>query len=75
VRLISLIGAGDTIVAEIESNLGTRSGVCYANQYRMPFHFRDGKIVEIVEYCDTDLEESARDRYGDALTEYVASNG
>jgi hypothetical protein len=33
------------------------------------------KIVEIVEYFDTDLEERALGRYDDALAEYVASNG
>jgi uncharacterized protein len=42
-RLISLIGGGDTVFAEIKGDVGTKSGVRYDNQYCMLFHFRDGK--------------------------------
>ena len=69
-RLINLLGEGDTIVAEIEGDAETKSGVRYNNQYCMLFHFRDGKIIEIVEYCDTDLEERALGPYDRAMEEY-----
>ncbi len=69
-RLINLLGEGDTVVAEIEGDVETKSGVRYDNQYCMLFRFRDAKIIEIVEYCDTDLEERALGPYGRALEEY-----
>lgn len=69
-RIINLLGEGDTVVAEIEGDVQTKSGVRYNNQYCMLFRFRDGKIIEIVEYCDTDLEERALGPYDRALAEY-----
>jgi uncharacterized protein len=71
-RLINLIAEGNTVVAELEGDVETKAGVRYDNQYCMLFHFCDGKISEIVEYCDTDLEERALGKYEDALAEYEA---
>jgi uncharacterized protein len=69
-RLINLVAEGDIVVAEIEGDVETKSGVRYDNQYCMLFHFRNGKIREVVEYCDTDLEERALGRYDDAVAAY-----
>lgn len=66
-RMISLVGEGDTVVAEIEGNVETKSGERYDNQYCMIFRFRDSRIVEVVEYCDTDLEERVLGPYSEAL--------
>jgi ketosteroid isomerase-like protein len=40
-----------------------KSGERYDNHYCFIFHFRDGKIAEVVEYCDTDLEERVLGNY------------
>lgn len=69
-RLINILGEGDMIVAEVEGDVQTKSGIRYDNQYCMLFRFREGKIVEIVEYCDTDLEERALGPYAKAKEEY-----
>ena len=69
-RLINLFGEGEIVIAEVEGDVETKSGVRYNNQYCMLFHFRDGKIIEIVEYCDTDLEERALGPYPRAVAEF-----
>ena len=71
-RAINLVAEGDTVVAEIEGRVTTHAGGIYDNQYCILFHFRDGMIVEVVEYCDTDLEERVLGSYPAALAAFRA---
>jgi len=50
-----LIAEGDHVVVQARGNNVTRGGVPYANSYCNIFTLRDGKIVELVEYMDSDL--------------------
>jgi ketosteroid isomerase-like protein len=49
------IADGDQVVVEARGNNVTRAGVPYRNSYCMIYTVRDGKLVEMVEYMDTDL--------------------
>ncbi len=49
------IGEGDTIAVEGRNHSVTTQGEPYANRYCWIFRFRDGRVYEIIEYCDTDL--------------------
>jgi len=66
-RVVNLVAEGDQVVAEVRGDVVTKRGERYDNAYCFVFRFRDGKIVEVVEYCDTDLEERVLGRYEDAL--------
>jgi hypothetical protein len=68
-RALSIIGEGDTVVAEVQGRVTTKSGQLYDNRYCFVFRFRDGKIVEVVEYADTDLEERVLGPYSSALAQ------
>ena len=65
-RLVSMIAEGDTVVAEVKGDVTTHEGERYANDYCFIFRFRDGKIIEVVEYGDTALEERVLGSYGAA---------
>ncbi len=69
-RAINLIADGDQVVAEVRGKVLTKSGQRYDNEYCFIFRFRDGKIAEIVEYCDTDLEVRVLGPYDDAVAAY-----
>lgn len=64
-RAINIIGEGDIVVAEVRGDVETKRGERYDNHYCFIFRFRDGRIAEVVEYCDTDLEERVLGRYED----------
>jgi hypothetical protein len=49
------IGEDDLVAVEGRNRSVTHDGTAYANRYCWVFTFRDGKVAEIVEYCDTDL--------------------
>ncbi|MFC3711703.1 nuclear transport factor 2 family protein [Sphingoaurantiacus capsulatus] len=66
-QLVSLIGEGDTVVAEVKGDVTTIDGARYANDYCFIFRFRDGKITEVVEYGDTALEDRVLGSYEDAV--------
>ena len=66
-RAINLVAEGDHVVAGVRGDVETKSGQRYNNEYSFLFRFRDGKIAEIVEYCDTDLEERVLGSYEDAV--------
>ena len=66
-RAVNLVSEGDHVVAEVRGEVATKRGERYDNEYCFVFRFRDGKIAELVEYCDTDLVERALGRYEDAL--------
>jgi len=48
-----IIDAGDDIIVEFISDQTTRVGKPYSNRYCMILHMEEGKIVDLVEYCDT----------------------
>ena len=72
-RAINLIADGDQVVAEVRGDVMTKSGQRYDNQYCLIFRFRDGKIAEIIEYCDTDLLTRVLGPYEDAVATFKAS--
>ena len=52
-----LVDGGDVIVLQARGSNLTRDGQRYDNDYVFMIHFRDGKIAQYEEYCDTDLIE------------------
>lgn len=74
-RAINLIAEGDTVVAEVRGEVMTKSGQRYDNEYCFLFRFAAGKIIEIVEYCDTDLEERVLGNYQTVLAAHRAAVG
>ena len=53
------IAEGDLVAVECHGQNTTRSGKPYNNRYCWVCRFRDGKMVELVEYMDTELVRSA----------------
>lgn len=51
-RIINMIGDGDSVAAEARSQATTHSGKIYANEYAFIFKIRDGKIASVREYTD-----------------------
>lgn len=72
-KVINLVAEGDTVVAEVRGDVQTKAGKRYNNEYCFLFKFRGDKIAEIVEYCDTDLEERVLGRYEDAVRQMDAA--
>lgn len=72
-RAINLIAEGDQVVAEVRGSVLTKAGQRYDNEYCFIFRFRDGKIAEVVEYCDTDLEVRVLGPYEAAVAAYRAN--
>ena len=54
-RAIRLIAEGDRVVIESRGDVITKSGNPYRNTYCNVFRLKEGKVVEITEYCDTEL--------------------
>jgi ketosteroid isomerase-like protein len=48
---------GDHVVVESVGEMQTKAGAPYNNEYCLIYRLRDGKIVEIREYCDSALCE------------------
>ena len=69
-RPISILADGDTVIAEIEGTVMLKTGDLYDNQYCMLFKFRQVLIIEVMEYCDTDLEERVLGPYQQALNAF-----
>lgn len=67
-RAVTLVAEDDRVVAEVRGKVLTKTGQRYDNDYCFVFHFREGKIAEIVEYCDTDLCVRALGSYDDAVS-------
>lgn len=65
-KAVNIIGEGDFVVAEVQGDVMTKDGGHYNNEYCFVFHFRGDKIAEVVEYCDTDLEERVLGSYDEA---------
>jgi ketosteroid isomerase-like protein len=72
-KVINLVAEGDTVVAEVRGDVQTKAGKRYNNEYCFLFKFRGDKITEIVEYCDTDLEERVLGPYEDAVRQIEAA--
>ena len=51
----SMIAEGDRVAVEAESFATHVSGTPYNNKYLFLMRFRDGKLIEMVEYLDTEL--------------------
>jgi ketosteroid isomerase-like protein len=51
------IADGDHVVVESVGEMQTRAGVPYRNEYCLIYRLREGKIVEMTEYCDSALCE------------------
>lgn len=57
VRATRFVGHEDVIAVEGENHSMTARGERYPNRYCWVFTFREGEVVNIVEYCDTALVE------------------
>jgi ketosteroid isomerase-like protein len=51
------IADGDHVVVESVGEMRTKAGVRYSNEYCLIYRLSEGKIVEMTEYCDSDLCE------------------
>ena len=51
------IADGDHVVVESVGDMRNKAGVPYNNEYCLIYRLREGKIVEITEYCDSILCE------------------
>jgi ketosteroid isomerase-like protein len=57
------IADGDHVVMEGVGEMRTKAGVPYNNDYCLIYRLKDGKIVEIREYCDSALTEKILGKY------------
>jgi len=57
------IAEGDHVVMEAVGDMRTKAGVPYNNEYCLIYRLKDGKIVEIREYCDSTLTEAVLGPY------------
>lgn len=51
----SMIAEGDRVAVEAESFATHVSGKPYNNKYLFLMRYRDGKLIEMIEYLDTEL--------------------
>ncbi len=65
VTVNELIGEGERVVALGRGKAMTIHGLAYDNDYAFVFRVRDGRIVEVLEFLDTALVETAA--YGRTL--------
>jgi ketosteroid isomerase-like protein len=49
-----MVGEGDKVAVEATSEGKHISGRTYTNQYHFLFEFRDGKLLRLKEYMDTE---------------------
>jgi ketosteroid isomerase-like protein len=54
---LRFIADDDHVVVEARGDMETKAGVRYDNEYCLIYRLKDGKIVEIREYCDSALTE------------------
>jgi uncharacterized protein len=54
---------GDHVMVEGVGEMKTKAGVPYNNDYCLIYRLKDGKIVEIREYCDSALTEKILGKY------------
>ena len=58
-KVTRLIAENDFVVAECRGQVTTKRGKPYNNTYCWVCRFSDGKLVELIEYMDTDLVNTA----------------
>lgn len=54
---LNFVAEGDQVVVEARGDMTTRDGQKYDNEYCLIYRFEGGKIVEMREYCDSQLCE------------------
>lgn len=59
----NIVAEGDYVVVEAVGEMQTKAGVPYNNDYCLIYRLKDGKIVEIREYCDSALTEKVLGKY------------
>jgi ketosteroid isomerase-like protein len=61
---IAMIGEGDRVAVQAQSRAQLRDGSLYENEYHLLFECRDGKIIKMYEYLDT---QHAMEKLADVL--------
>jgi ketosteroid isomerase-like protein len=59
----NIVAGGEYVVVEAVGKMQTKAGVPYNNDYCLIYRLKDGKIIEIREYCDSALTEKVLGRY------------
>ncbi|HET7792499.1 MAG TPA: nuclear transport factor 2 family protein [Rhizobacter sp.] len=59
----SIVAAGDMVAVEARGDMVSTTGQRYDNDYCLVFRLAQGKIVEMREYCDSVLTESALGKF------------
>jgi uncharacterized protein len=64
----NIVAEGDYVVVEGVGQMQTKAGVPYNNDYCLIYRLKQGKIVEIREYCDSALAEKVLGKYPTRVT-------
>jgi uncharacterized protein len=65
---LRFIADGDHVVVEARGDMKTKAGVRYDNEYCLVYRLKDGRIVEIREYCDSVLTEAILGKFPKAAS-------
>ena len=57
-----IIAEGDQVMVEVRGEVMTKAGRPYNNSYCFIYRLADGKVLELTEYCDTELITAALGR-------------
>jgi ketosteroid isomerase-like protein len=57
-----IIAEGDRVVVQAHATATTKGGDAYSQTYCFLFRVRDGRLIEVVEHCDTALVERVLER-------------
>ena len=60
---LRFIADEDYVAVEARGDMVTKTGVKYDNEYCLVFRLREGKIVELREYCDSVLTEKVLGKF------------
>jgi ketosteroid isomerase-like protein len=60
---LRFIADDDHVVVEARGDMKTKAGVRYDNEYCLIYRLKDGRIVEIREYCDWTLTEAVLGKF------------
>ena len=60
---LNFVAGGDHVVVEARGEMQTKAGVPYNNEYCLVYRIKDGKIVEMREYCDSALTEAVLGKF------------
>jgi len=60
---LRFIADDDHVVVEARGDMKTKAGVRYDNEYCLIYRLKDGRIVEIREYCDSVLTEAVLGKF------------